>query len=227
MREFLTGSDIDFVAVWETVPSDSELAELEDARRPTNARFPLPAFDGFHCTREDLVRAPSELGARPVFYEGRFEPTGSIDINLVTWHELAERPVVVRGERPEVRIDLAGLLEFTRDNLDTYWRTTVSKIEEAGISEVGAEDASVAWVVLGVARLHHLTTKAGLTSKSGAGRYITGELDPRWHQLGAEALRIRERPDEPTLYGDPERRGRDMHQLLRWAIEDGTRRGAG
>lgn len=224
--EFFAGSDIDFVAAWETLPSESELIQLEKAHLATYARVPLPVFDGFHCTSGDLLRTPWELGGRPVFYEGRVDPAGSLDINLVTWQELADRPVVVRGERPDVRTDLAGLLDFTRDDLDTYWRMTIRRIEQAGVAEVGAEDASVAWGVLGVARLHHLLTKGSLISKSGAGRYVIEELDPCWHAIGAEALRIRERPDSPSLYDESGLRGQHMYELLSWVVEDGTGRSA-
>ena len=220
--EFFSGSDLDFVAVWDRVPSEDELADLEDAHGATRAQFGQTAFDGFHCSGSDLRRSPAEIGTRPVFYEGGFAAAGSVDINVVTWHELAERPVVVRGAPPDVWTDLPTLVAFTRGNLDTYWRATLTQIEGADPTEVGAHDASVAWVVLGAARLHHLLAKQALTSKSGAGRYVVEELDRTWNQIGFEALRIRERPEHPSLYRDPADRGRDMHGLLRWIVQDGT-----
>ncbi|MDQ3094642.1 MAG: hypothetical protein M3Q82_01550 [Actinomycetota bacterium] len=84
-------------------------------------------------------------------------------------------------------------------------------------------DEPIAWVGLGPARLHHLLTKKTPTSKSGAGRYVVDELDPRWTKIGREALRIREHPESPGLYRDLAERGRDAHALLTWLVEDGTR----
>lgn len=99
----------------------------------------------------------------------------------MTWHELAERGLVVRGALPAVHTDREALLAFTRDNLDTYWRSALAQVDTAI-----DEDGTVAWVTLGVARLHHLLARGALTSKSGAGRYVLNSLDARWHPLAVE-----------------------------------------
>ena len=221
--EFFPGSDIDFVGMWDELPAGADLDHLRDAHEATLTRFPSLVFDGFHCTAADLAGSPAEIASRPVFYEGAFDPQGRIDINLVTWHELADRPVVVRGDVVEVHTDLPTLMASTRENLNTYWRDALRQIDDAGAEAVGEQDSAIAWVALGAPRLHHLLTQGVLTSKSGAGRYVIEALDPRWVQIAREALRLRETPDRPSLYNDMGQRGRDMRDLLAWIIEDATR----
>ncbi|MGZ0150710.1 hypothetical protein ACXJJ3_26870 [Kribbella sp. WER1] len=216
--EFFPGSDVDFVAMWKEIPENAVLQEIHEA-----AKAEL-TFDGFHCTAADLAADPSTLGTRPVFFQGVFDPAGSIDLNLVTWHELAERPVVVRGDVPPVFTNLDELISFTRTNLDTYWRRIGERIATADLATAGQNDAAVAWVALGAPRLHHLLTTRTLTSKSGAGRYMIDSLDPRWHQLAREALAIRETPGTPTTYDSPVARAEDVRSLLTWILEDGTGR---
>lgn len=217
--EFFPNSDIDFVGVWDELPTGVDLDELKEAHEATLGRVPSPVFDGFHCTAADLASDPAEIASRPVFYEGTFDPRGTTDINLVTWHELAERPVAIRGDVPEIHTDLPGLTAFTRDNLNTYWRDALRQID-ADAEAVGERDTAVAWVALGAPRLHHLLTQGRLTSKSGAGRYVIDSLDPRWAQIAREALRVRETPDRPGLYSDRGQRGRDMRDLLAWIVQD-------
>jgi hypothetical protein len=221
--EFFPGSDVDFVGLWDDLPSGADLERLRAAHESTRVRFPSLTFDGFHCTAADLAASPAQVAHRPVFYQGEFDAAGTIDINLVTWHEFAERGIAIRGELPPVFTDLAALLAFTRDNLDTYWRGVAKQVEDAGAAVLGGHDASVAYLGLGPARLHHLLTTGTLTSKSGAGRYVRDSLDPQWNLIARESLRLREDPGSASLYDDSTRRGRDAGDLLRWLIDDGCR----
>lgn len=224
--EFFPGSDLDFVAVWDQLPTGERLDELRAAHEQVLQRFRNPTFDGFHCTATDLAAGPARIEHRPVFYEGTFNAQGRNDINLVTWHELARGPVVIRGQVPDVFTNLRELLDFTRTNLDTYWRGIAEQVKATGVPTVGEQDDAVAWIVLGAARLHHLLSTHDLTSKSGAGRYIVDRLGRRWAPIAHEALRIRERPDVPSLYADRDKRGQDTYDLLAWLIEDGLALGS-
>ncbi|GAA0578844.1 hypothetical protein GCM10010172_74640 [Paractinoplanes ferrugineus] len=217
--EFFPMSDIDFVAVWAELPPAAELAAAHQA---TKARFPERAFDGFHCTAADLAAPPAEAaGHRPVWFRDEFDPDGTLDLNLVTWHELAERAVTIRGVLPSVYTSRSELREFTRNNLDTYWRLIADQIGDGDLEALGKHDDSVAFLGLGPARLHHLLTTGELTSKSGAGRYLLAGPDRRWHRIAREALRLRENPGSAGLYDDPVRRGADATALLRRMIADG------
>jgi len=89
--EFFPGSDIDFIGLWDELSTGKHLDLLKAAHESTKKRLPTPTFDGIHCTATDLTASPAQIPHRPVFYQDAFDPEGRIDINLVTWHELAER----------------------------------------------------------------------------------------------------------------------------------------
>ena len=222
--EFFASSDIDFVGVWDELPAGGDLELLQAAHRATGDRYPSPIFDGFHCTPADLAASPAAIAHRPVFYQSEFNGAGTIDINLVTWHELAERGITIRGDRPTVYTNVDELLDFTRTNLDTFWRGIAQQVDDGTVAELGAHDASIAFVGLGPARLHHLLATGELTSKSGAGRYVRDTLNPRWSLIAQESLRLRENPETPGLYADPAQRGQDAAELLHWLINDGVSR---
>lgn len=48
--EFFPGSDVDFVAVWDHLPSGEGLDALAQAHAAVTRDVPSLTFDGFHCT---------------------------------------------------------------------------------------------------------------------------------------------------------------------------------
>jgi predicted GIY-YIG superfamily endonuclease len=219
--EFFHDSDIDFVAVLSRVPGADDLTSLEAAHAQVRQALPERRFEGFHCQIGGLARPASELGPVPTHFDGTFDVAGLTDVNPVTWHELADRGIVVRGGLPRIHTDLEELLDFTWANLASYWQPLLGRVQRAGDQAVGEDSATIAWVVLGVARLHHLLARREITSKSGAGHYILEALDSRWHALAGEALAIRERKGASSTYAEPRVRGRDVREFLAWAIADG------
>ncbi len=223
--EWFPSSDLDFTAVLTRRPDERDLSVLEAVHEAINESVDFNV-DGFYCIDDDLRRSPRLCPPLPVAHERRFSPTGTLDVNPVSWHELSERGITIFGKTPgelEIYTDEAELRAFTRDNLATYWRG-IGRQLQAGWFLAGRKDETAAWCVLGVARLHHLLATGELTSKSGAGRYILERLDPRWHPIAREALRAREAPGAPTAYTSLTDRGRDTRDFVLWAVEDGLAR---
>jgi hypothetical protein len=144
-------------------------------------------------------------------------------MNLVSWHELAQHGLTVRGPdltEQDVWTDDAALRAFSHDNLGSYW---------AGVADSLVKHPAEAWnpwsaasCVLGVSRLHHLLHTGSLTSKSGAGRYALTAFGAQWHRIIDEALRARERPGDVSSYdGEPGARGRDTTAFTVMAVESG------
>jgi len=222
--EFFPGSDVDFTAVLAQRPGPSDLRALEAAHTQIWFEFPQHNFDGHHVVLDDLQAPPSQCPPVPCSHNGRFVAAADLDVNPIAWHELATRGIRITGREPgvlSIQDDADELWQYTHENLASYWGRTAKELK-VGWMVAGRRDDVVAWCTLGVARLHHLLNTGHATSKSGAGRYILEQLDERWQPLAADALRARERPDEPTGYRHLNQRGKDLRDFVTWVVEDGA-----
>lgn len=212
-------SDVDFVATLARRPDRAELDVLCRAHEQVAAAHPDVPFDGAHLLAADLAADPDRCPDVPCVLHRHFEDEARYDISPVGWHELAWHGVTVAGTphaHLEIWTDRERLLDFTRDNLATYWRDTARALA-ASPAEASREDACC-WCVLGVARLDHLLVTGEMTTKSGAGRWGLTHYPARFHRVLREALRIRhgggnEYPD------DDDRRGRDTADFTAHVVQ--------
>ncbi|MGO4599082.1 hypothetical protein [Terrabacter sp. 2RAF25] len=223
--EFHRGSDVDFVAVTSRRPSDPDCEVLRKVHADIDKQWPQPAYDGFYVVADDLAGSPDEVPDGPGVLHGWFDVGTHADVSHITWRELRDHGVTLRGKDlrdMKVWSDDEALLRATRDNLDTYWRAQLEAMEhhprEASLPQAAE------WGALGVPRLVHLLVTGAPTSKSGAARWAL-DTYPAHRQIVEEALRVRERPDDPSEYAaDPDRRRRDLVALMGELIADGVGR---
>lgn len=214
--EYVAGtSDVDMVAVLAHRPSDAEVAALEESHAALGAEHPAPPLDGFHVAEADLAGDPDDCPDLPCALHGWFEPADRYDVTPVGWHELVHHSVAVRGELPRVWTDADRLAAFTRDTLQGEWAGIAASLAKFP-AEAAAEEAT--WHVLAAARMHHLLTTGGMTSKSAAGRWGLGHYDERWHPVLREALRIREGLGDGH-YADATQRGADVAAFTAYVVE--------
>ncbi|MGZ4483682.1 MAG: hypothetical protein ACXVW8_05120 [Nocardioidaceae bacterium] len=214
-------SDVDFVAVTAARPDASGVRLLRDVHARLNDTFPRPPFDGLHVTWDDLAASPLDCPDVPCTLAGEWADAGRVDLNPVTWHELAGHGVHVRGPRlRDVAIwtDQRTLRAYTHANLASYWRQQAEELRR--FPDEAAEPGHVAWMVLGVTRLHHLLAKGELTSKSGAGEYVVEAFGERWRLLAAEALAYRVTGEMLGVL-TPEQRGAAVVEFAALAVEAG------
>lgn len=189
-REWYAGrSDIDFVAVLGQRPDEDTVQRLREVHERLTETFPRPSYDGLYLTWDDLAAPPQQCPDVPCTLGGEFSDEGRVDLNPVTWHELARHAVVVRGPEPEdleIWTDRRALREYTHGNLTSYWAEQARLL--ARFPAEAARPDMVEWFVLGVPRLHHLLATDRLTSKNGAGHHAVAVFGERWRPLVAEAL---------------------------------------
>lgn len=215
-------SDVDFVATLAHRPSADEVEALRRAHEAVHAAHPDTPFDGPHVLVEDLRGDARDCPDVPCVLHHLFEPEQRVHDGVVCWHELARHGITVTGT-PHAELgvwtDQAALLEFTRGNLDTYWRHNAEALARMP-AEGDAPDACE-WCVLGVARLHHLLVTGEMTTKSRAGEWGLSHYPERFHRVLREALRIRSggRDEYPE---DDGARGLDTAAFLAHVVELGT-----
>jgi len=227
--EYFEGrSDVDFTAVLSARPGTIPLDALAAAHEAVHEKRPLPHFDGFHLVGADLREPPDRCPDLPCMFEGAFRQAGRLDVNPVSWHELASQGITIRGPRltaAEVWTDSAALRAYSHGNLTSYWAAVVEQLRRRPTEAATPEAA--AWCVLGVSRLHHVLATGSMTSKSAAGRYALTAFKPRWQPIVREALRARERPHESSVYDhDRGGRGRDTTAFTAMVIKAGLALGA-
>lgn len=207
-------SDVDFVATLSRRPTDGDLGDLRRAHEKVALAHPDLPFDGAHVLATDLATDPERCPDVPCVLHRHFEDEARYDISPVTWHELAWHGVTVAG-RPIASLGIwtnrERLLDFTRDNVDTYWRGKAEALVAAP-GEGSREDACC-WCVLGVARLDHLLVTGEMTTKSGAGRWGLSHYPERFHRVLREAIRIRHGGGDEYADDEPAR-GQDTADFM-------------
>ncbi len=216
-------SDIDYVAVLAERPGASVVGALERIHEEVASTFRRPPFDGFHVTWDDLARPSYSCPDVPCTQAGLFHQEARLDVQPVTWHELARHGVTVRGPALEdvaIWTDDEALRTYTRDNLATYWREEADAL--ARFPEEAGRPDTVAWCVLGTSRLHHLLATGELTSKTGAGQYAADVFGPRWRLVVAEALAVRVTGETSGAYDDdPRQRAADVIAFTDMVVTEG------
>ena len=220
-------SDVDFVATLDHRPSAADVAGLRAAHEAVAAAYPDVSFDGCHVLVQDLAGDPRACPDVPCILNGAFA-VGPVHDAVVAWHELAWQGVTVVGPAHDglgIWTSQELLLDFTRGNLDTYWRSTAEALGKAlaggdGRPEACSEEACT-WCVLGVARLHHLLVTGAMTTKSRAGRWGLDYYPDRFRPVLEEALRVRD--GGPERYaGRSDSRGADTVAFTAYVVAQGT-----
>lgn len=223
-------SDIDLLLVRpDDATDDDTMAALMPAVERLRTLYTIPQLDALVLNRADLVAGPDAIeGPRPIVFEGKVElrADGSAR-NPVTWQTLRQGGITWRGvpvRELDLHHDPTRLREWTRGNLESYWRPWLAKSRflpsASGVWSLRPD--FVEWGVLGVTRLHDTITTGEITSKTGAGAYALETFPERWHRIVREAVDIRANTERTrSLYGrNTLRRRRDARAYIAMVIED-------
>ena len=191
-------SDVDFVTVMLAPLTSDELDRVE--RVHTGLAAPdTPSFDGCYLDVTQLRTTPVRPLAVPFSLDGRLRRAEAcFDANPVTWFCLARHGLPLLGPAPAelgIGLDAAALRGFLRGNLQSYWRGWVAH-GVAAMASKGADDevaaGTVAWGVLGIARIDCTLRTGRIVSKSAASRWGLEAYPACWRDVLETALAARQ-----------------------------------
>jgi hypothetical protein len=201
LGDFHASSDVDFVAV---VTRELGSADL-DGLAQVHARLPeRPYMDGVYLTAAQFNEQPADGRAAPHSLDGQFHRGGeTFQLNPITWAELAQDAITVRGPEPAVTVDPARLREWNANNLREYWQPFVAQcrtiMAEREKNMPLPYPESLPWLVTGPPRLHLTITTGEIASKTRSAWYAAA-LFPEWAELVEKALAVRNGADvRPTV----------------------------
>ena len=221
-------SDVDFVAICSLPLSPGDRAALA-AVHAELSEVSATHYDGCYVDRARLACPPVGGEEAPHLVEGEFRASGACaQLNPVTWLELRQCGVAVRGPAPAAIVPApadALVRSWLLENLQTYWlgiavlrETAVAASDDGESFEIGP----VLWGTLGPPRLHHTLAKGSIVSKTEAGRYAA-EAFPAWADLADRCVRAR--AGEPVAFTVADARA--SAALIRRVVADAVERWGG
>jgi hypothetical protein len=163
-------SDVDVVASLARPLTPDELPALAAAA----AGLPV---DGLYLPAADLADPPSAGEPVPHVVNGEFSAGPCGEATPVTWLELRQRGVPLRGPAPAELVpepNPAAVRDWLLGNLRGYWSAEADEREQiltARPADQPARAEGVCWLVLGAPRLHATLATGEVISKTAAGQY--------------------------------------------------------
>jgi Nucleotidyltransferase domain len=221
-------SDVDFVAVVSRPLQPEDVRFLNGVHAELDARF-APHYDGVYVERSALADPPVSEEEAPHALGGAFRESQACPaLNPVTWIELRDHGVAIRGPAPAELVpplDPGFVRAWLLENLQTYW-LGIAVLREAAVA--GSDDREpfetgpMLWGTLGPPRLHHTLASGSIVSKTEAGRYV-GAAFPAWADLGERCVRARSGERVEFTAGD----ARASAALIRHVVADAVERWSG
>lgn len=196
-------SDVDFVAARSRVP---DLTDVE-ALAALHAGGGETHYDGVYVAAADLAAPPSAEEPAAHVVNGEFGTGACGYCTPVTWLELRQDGIAVRGPAPATVVaapDPAALRGWLLGNLRGYWSGEAAHVGRvaagrAAGAAIGGEP--VVWMTLGAARLHATLATGRVISKTATGSHVA-EHFPAYAELAGRCVAWRAGEDVPFTFAD-------------------------
>jgi hypothetical protein len=191
-------SDVDTVAATSREPTSDDLAALAAVHVPGDR----PHVDATYVPAAALADPPVRGEPLPHVVDGTFGTGPCGEATPVTWLELRQRGVALRGPAPAELVpapEEALLRDWLLGNLRGYWSAEADAAEKALAGRPDEQPVStggITWLVLGPPRLHATLATGEILSKTEAGEYAA-RLLPAYADLAERCVAARAGLDVP------------------------------
>jgi hypothetical protein len=183
-------SDINFLVITHRAVTQNEKIGLRKMHRKLVAQFTLgKKLDGIYINRALIGKVNDDASPYPYVIEGRLEPDGYYDLNVVTWWSLKQEGLNIAS--PDIKkylIDLQweDVHQALFNTMTQYWD---HKIKD---ERLFLEDEWVEFSVFAISRIVCSLKDGKIVSKGDAYDAVS-LLFPQWQDVLKEAMRLRER----------------------------------
>lgn len=190
-------SDIDFAALLDGPMGEDRGDRLARVHRAMTNRGG-PSFDGFYLEPHRLRDVPTTMELATFSLSGSFHrESPCFECNAVTWALWSGHGMALLGPQPRdlgIAHDEATLRNFQIGNLGGYWRgwiANATSVLSRKPKEHRVDAGTIAWGILGVARIACTLATGRVVSKSEAGQWALRHYGRRGHLFINAALAAR------------------------------------
>jgi predicted nucleotidyltransferase len=214
-------SDIDFIAIVETGLSYEQIDKLQLIHSLIQLKYKKPELNGFYVTPDQLGLPKGKIKPVTFFYEGKVHDRGHFELNLVTWYQLKNSAVTIRGfpaNELGFSVSWDDLIAEMKNNMNTYWKKWIRKSSRlfSYDSILLLSPERIEWGVLGTARQYYSFNEGGIVSKTEAGRWALEKVPEKYHKILQEALNIRSGGRQ--AYSSRFRRRKDVLEFMNYIL---------
>lgn len=205
-------SDIDFITFLKRNLKREEFRQLKEMHRELRKTRFGKVMDGAYLLESGAGKGNHELPPYPYVSDGRLK-WGFHDVNPTTWWIIQNNGIKLAGNLPEFEVSWEAVKETMSYNLNDYW------LPKARTGWFFWSDKAVEFSVLTLCRIVCTLEYGVIFPKREAGERALALLDPSWHMLVKEALRIRSSSNAKPLYYSRFKRLNDIQQFILYVRE--------
>lgn len=190
-------SDVDFIVLCRSLPSQEIILPLERLHNSISKRFKKTPLSGFYITKQCLQLSVGQTTKVLGVHEGKIRETFWGDgLTAITLKELRSTSFTISGmpvRSLPIEVCHDQINQALLENINSYWRKWINKHTYLPhrFSLLLFFPWFTEWAVLGVARQLYTLQTGSITSKRMAGQFALNNLPLKYKPIIQKAMKIR------------------------------------